>query len=234
MLALARGIRPGDGCRCRVCGPSPFSAGGKLGDNFTDLALLADPSAREVCLGCAVLLAGRPGDDPPPLRTTSVLASATADAGHVEYLGRRDIWRHLIEPYPVPHVLSWAVGGQRHHWLRAGLSTPTRLLIGTCNAPLAHGSFGESAGNATLIRRMAIVSLPGMPRVPVVSGNALRGTLRRLIMRELFATAVGGGGACGGTACPPMVRARPSDGGPPRTSTRTWRPTICPSTRRTR
>jgi hypothetical protein len=130
-LALARGIRPGDGCRCRVCGPSPFSAGGKLGDNFTDLALLADPSAPDVCLGCAALLAGRPGDDPPPLRTTSVLASATADAGHVEYLGRRDIWRYLIAPYPTPHVLSWAVGGQRHHWLRAGLSTPTRLLIGT-------------------------------------------------------------------------------------------------------
>jgi hypothetical protein len=62
-------------------------------------------------------------------------------------------------------------------------------IVITCNAPLAHGSFGESAGNATLIRRMAIVSLPGMPRVPVVSGNALRGTLRRLIMRELFATA---------------------------------------------
>ena len=62
-------------------------------------------------------------------------------------------------------------------------------VVLTCMAPLAHGSFGESAGNTTLIRRMAIVSLPGMPRVPVVSGNALRGVLRRLVMRDLFEAA---------------------------------------------
>ena len=53
-------------------------------------------------------------------------------------------------------------------------------------APLAHGSFGQFAGNATLIRRLPIVSLPGMPRVPVVSGNALRGALRRIVFRSLF------------------------------------------------
>jgi hypothetical protein len=56
-----------------------------------------------------------------------------------------------------------------------------------CLAPLSHGAFGESAGNATLVRRMPIVSLPGMPRVPCVSGNALRGVLRRAIMRDLLA-----------------------------------------------
>lgn len=63
-----------------------------------------------------------------------------------------------------------------------------RILV-TCTAPLAHGSFGESAGNATLIRRMAVVSLPGRPRIPCVSGNALRGTLRRIVMRALFEAA---------------------------------------------
>lgn len=62
-------------------------------------------------------------------------------------------------------------------------------VTATCKAPLNHGAFGESAGNATLCRRMAIVSLPGMPRVPCVSGNALRGSLRRLVMRDLFARA---------------------------------------------
>lgn len=58
-----------------------------------------------------------------------------------------------------------------------------------CLAPLAHGSFGQQAGNATLIRRAPIVNLPGIPRVPTVSGNALRGVMRRNIMRELLSVA---------------------------------------------
>ena len=55
-----------------------------------------------------------------------------------------------------------------------------------CTSPLVHGAFGEKAGNATLFRRHGVVSLPGHPRVPVVSGNALRGVMRRFLMRELF------------------------------------------------
>lgn len=62
-------------------------------------------------------------------------------------------------------------------------------VVLSVKSPVSHGAFGESAGNATLCRRMAVVSLPGMPRVPCVSGNALRGTLRRLVMRDLFARA---------------------------------------------
>lgn len=54
-------------------------------------------------------------------------------------------------------------------------------------APLSHSSFGADAGNALPLRRMPIVSLPGHPDVPVVSGNAVRGQLRRLLARELFA-----------------------------------------------
>lgn len=53
-------------------------------------------------------------------------------------------------------------------------------------SPLAHGAFGESSGNAVLCRRLAVVGAPGMPRVPVVSGNALRGVMRRLLMRDMF------------------------------------------------
>lgn len=60
-------------------------------------------------------------------------------------------------------------------------------VTATLQSPLSHGAFGESAGNATLIRRMALVSAPGMPRVPVVSGNALRGVMRRQLMRDLLA-----------------------------------------------
>ena len=52
--------------------------------------------------------------------------------------------------------------------------------------PLSHGSFGPSSGNEVQIRRMTLVSAPGMPRVPCLSGNALRGRLRRLVMRDLL------------------------------------------------
>lgn len=53
-------------------------------------------------------------------------------------------------------------------------------------SPIAHGAFGPSTGNALLFRRLPIVSLPGRPRVPAVSGNSLRGVIRRLVMRELL------------------------------------------------
>lgn len=54
------------------------------------------------------------------------------------------------------------------------------------DSPLQHGAFGESAGNATLCRRMTVVSLPDRPRVPCLSGNALRGVMRRTVMRDLL------------------------------------------------
>ena len=54
-------------------------------------------------------------------------------------------------------------------------------------APLSHGSFGDaSEGNAVLLRREPIVSLSGFPRVPCLSGNAIRGRLRRVTMRALI------------------------------------------------
>jgi len=59
-------------------------------------------------------------------------------------------------------------------------------IVATCLAPLSHSSFGPSSGNEILIRRMSLVSASGMPRIPCVSGNALRGKLRRLVMRDLL------------------------------------------------
>lgn len=57
----------------------------------------------------------------------------------------------------------------------------------TLRSPLAHAGFGSaSIGNAIALRREPIVSLPGHPLVPTLSGNALRGVIRRTIMRELF------------------------------------------------
>lgn len=56
-----------------------------------------------------------------------------------------------------------------------------RVLIKTLS-PIVHSSFGPSAGNATLFRRIAC----GDSAVPVVSGNALRGVMRRVVMRDLL------------------------------------------------
>lgn len=60
-----------------------------------------------------------------------------------------------------------------------------RIVI-RCDSPVSHGAFGESAGNAVLCRRVRVVGHPDRPRVPCVSGNALRGVLRRLVMRDLL------------------------------------------------
>lgn len=61
----------------------------------------------------------------------------------------------------------------------------------TAMAPISHGAFddGGDVGNAMLFRREPIVSLDGFPRVPVVSGNSLRGILRRGLMREVLLNA---------------------------------------------
>jgi hypothetical protein len=63
--------------------------------------------------------------------------------------------------------------------------TEIKLTI-KAQSPIVHGSFGSNAGNTVLFRRMALVNIDGMPTVPVVSGNAIRGIARRLVMRELF------------------------------------------------
>lgn len=54
-------------------------------------------------------------------------------------------------------------------------------------SPLSHGAFDAgNVGNASPIRRMPVVSLPGQPKIPTLSGNAIRGRVRRLVMRDLF------------------------------------------------
>lgn len=53
-------------------------------------------------------------------------------------------------------------------------------------SPLSHSAFGADAGNAVPLRRFPVVSIPDRPRIAAVSGNAIRGLLRRALMRELF------------------------------------------------
>lgn len=64
----------------------------------------------------------------------------------------------------------------------------------TLRAPMSHGEFGAPTGNATQFRRIALRT---GQRVPAVSGNALRGVMRRVVMRDMLAQAglsVGGPG----------------------------------------
>lgn len=55
-----------------------------------------------------------------------------------------------------------------------------------CASPLHHGAFGADTGNAVPLRRLPLTTAPARAGVPVLSGNALRGCMRRQIMRELF------------------------------------------------
>lgn len=59
-------------------------------------------------------------------------------------------------------------------------------VILTATSPIAHGAFGPSTGNMVGFRRIPVV---GHGHIPAVSGNALRGTLRRLVMRQFLAAA---------------------------------------------
>lgn len=133
MVMLARlraGLEPGVGCDCAVCGESPYDPAGAapdvLGATFTDFDMLI-PGQRSICVGCRSLLAGRPGETPPPLRMTHVVATES----RIEYPSLDGLYARMREPAGGRVVISWATSKKRHHWLRAGFSTRERLLIGS-------------------------------------------------------------------------------------------------------
>jgi len=66
------------------------------------------------------------------------------------------------------------------------MNIPRWVVTLRCESPLHHGAFGEDTGNAVALRRIPLASAPQRAGIPVLSGNALRGALRRLVMRELF------------------------------------------------
>lgn len=65
-------------------------------------------------------------------------------------------------------------------------SFPKYALWLRCEAPLHHGAFGEDVGNAVALRRLPLIGHSARGGVPVLSGNAIRGNLRRAVMRDLF------------------------------------------------
>lgn len=158
IIARSRGITDGNGCICVVCGPSPFDATDwKLGTDFSDWDDVAGVGD-VVCSGCASILRGRPGDDPPPLRTVHILAVEGESAA---YPSRDAIEAILRDPPAKPFVLAIAESRQRHAALRAGVSSAHRLLIGTDGACVVY----EPARHLDLLDAVAALCIPG-PKQP--------------------------------------------------------------------
>lgn len=63
-------------------------------------------------------------------------------------------------------------------------------IVITAKSPIVHGEFsdGLDVGNMLNFRRMPILHNGNTYDVPVISGNAIRGTIRRLLSREIVDT----------------------------------------------
>ena len=132
LVAISRGVPPGvTGCFCVCCGASPFDRGRSAdllqGGTFSDAPSLLAPSAIDACAGCVSLLAGRPGDDPPPLRTLHCLA---VEGQPALYPATSELAAILRAPPLGRFVLIWTASHKRHAVLRAGISTAKRMLVG--------------------------------------------------------------------------------------------------------
>lgn len=157
LVAQSLGVSQGES-DCCVCGRSPFASGDRLGSNFSDYELLADPASRDLCAGCTRILGGRPGDDPPPLRTTSF---AVVD-GEFHTLDRAGMWAMLSAP-PSACVVSYAASRQKHHALRAGMSTSDRMLIGGDSGAIEFVPIRDAALISALLSMLADDSTQGDP-----------------------------------------------------------------------
>lgn len=115
-------------CLCSVCGPSAFVVGRPsnevFGPNFTDYDRV-DAAIPDVCDGCARMLGGKPGSDPPPLRT----ASFAVVGGELRRLDI-DAMAALLRGSEPVEAMGWAISRQKHASLRCGPCSPGLLRIG--------------------------------------------------------------------------------------------------------
>jgi hypothetical protein len=106
-----------------------------LGDSFADQGALEDPQAADVCVGCQRLLAGRPGDDPPPLRTYSF---AVIGDRFIALPERAALWALLVDPPVDLQLLSWTRTRKRHHWLWAEPADADGIMVGSDQGPIRY------------------------------------------------------------------------------------------------
>lgn len=135
IIADALGIDRSSGCRCAVCGDSPFALVGPmrstLGPLFSSHLALFAPAVDGICAGCKGILAGRPGRVPPPLRMVS-FAIDDVSAPTISTLIAADWWDRLLAgPAPEPAILSWAESKKRQHHLHARITAAGRWRIGS-------------------------------------------------------------------------------------------------------
>lgn len=166
IVAMSRGVPVGSGCLCAVCEDSPFDAiDWPLGDNFSDWDCI-EARSDVVCAGCRSLLSGRPGDDPPPLRTLHVLA---VEGRPAVYPARAELEAILRSPPGVPFVLVIAESRQRHAVLRADISTSSRLYIGTDTDTVIY----TPATDLQLLDAVGALCIPG-PKEPGFTRDQIR------------------------------------------------------------
>jgi len=170
-MAEMRGIPMGDGSQCAVCGDSPFDSAGHrrrvLGPNFANHDMLSE--ARQVCLGCVGLMAGKPGSTPKPLRMMSFIGSA----GEIRELDRPMMWDVLCDPPNGEHILSWAVSKKIHHWLWAGLSSSREeQAIGSDFGTIYHRVEGHAELRGAVLKLLAgRKGKPAFARSVIESGS---------------------------------------------------------------
>lgn len=137
LIAGACGVSRDVETRCACCSVSPFGTAGPLartlGAGFSDWQTFQDPRADTICRGCARLLAGRPGDDPPPLRTRTIMVVD----GQLQIVPWPDMWGLITMPPRGVQVVSWAVSNQKHHVLYAELCNATELRVGSDTSTIA-------------------------------------------------------------------------------------------------
>lgn len=136
-----------------------------LGENFSDWEAV-DGRSEIVCEGCRSLLSGRPGDDPPPLRTLHVLA---VDGQPAVYPARADLEAILRDPPDAPFVLAIAESRQRHAVLRADISTAHRFYIGTDAETVIY----SPATDLPLLDAVGALCIPG-PKEPGFTRDQIR------------------------------------------------------------
>ncbi len=136
-IAAARGVQPGSGCLCIVCGASPYDAGrtakGLLGPLFTDYDALSAPDAKDACEGCCAMLGGKPGSVPMPLR----MGHFAVVSGDLVQPSGDDLLALLVDPPDELEAIAWTATRKRHASLRCGRCQPGLLMVGAEQGTIA-------------------------------------------------------------------------------------------------
>lgn len=119
------------GSLCAVCGPSRFAskrpAAEVFSSGFVDYDLCVSPSADWVCDGCARMLGGRPGDDPPPLKAAHFVV---VDGQLIKPSGA-ELLPYVVDPPGGIQAIAWTGSRKKHASLRCGPCSTYRVEVGT-------------------------------------------------------------------------------------------------------